>query len=320
MKLLDKFLTALRLLSTGDWQILKRQWRSNLSGGRLRRAAGRPFTYHDFGFPMICHPDWPDSVHYFESADADEWETRLIRRWLEPGDTVLDFGANLGIYTFAAAAAVGPRGRVIAVDADAQVVEKLQSGATLLRTPQVNALHRAMTAENGTVTFYVRTNRTDTGGQSLRPESADRAASTAVTVTACTVPRLLAEVQWTGIPDLVKVDIEGAEGMLLATIPPAWFGAEGPFWVAEVNPTALANFNVTVRDIVDRFPADCFDCWLLSKQPLTPDQTIRLERLGPATTFTDSLYYNLFAIPRGPGRASRASRLRSFFPINSARS
>ena len=37
-------------------------------------------------------------------------------RWIEPGDTVLDVGANVGFFTVLAAHLTGPTGRVVAVE------------------------------------------------------------------------------------------------------------------------------------------------------------------------------------------------------------
>lgn len=54
-------------------------------------------------------------VYYF-----GRWEpeiTHLIRQRLEPGRTFVDVGANLGWYTILAANAVGPTGRVVAIEA-----------------------------------------------------------------------------------------------------------------------------------------------------------------------------------------------------------
>lgn len=314
MNYLAKFLTAVRLLSRGDWPAIKRQMRANLADWRVTRARGRPIVYHDFGFPMICHLDWTDSRRYFGHQDADEWESRLIRRWLETGDTVFDFGANIGIYTFAAADAVGRQGHVVSIDADPFVVEKLREGSRILDTPQVTPAHRAITQENGNVTFYVRSSGEDTGGQSLRPEATDRATSTAVTVPSCTVARLIEEQGITVVPALVKVDIEGAEGMMLATTPPSWFAASGPFWLIEINPGALAKFGANPRTVADYFSPEYFDCWLLPKHPLEPTDAAPLRRLTATTTFTDSHYYNLFAIPRDPSWQHRARRLAAFFP------
>lgn len=309
MRPLAKLATALRLLLAGDFASLRRQLRVNLARWRVRRALGRPLVYHDFGFPMVCHTDWPDSVGCVNGEGSDTWETRLLRLWLRPGETAIDFGANLGVYSFACAAAVGRNGRVLAVDADPFITEKLRLGAELLRTPQLRPVHRAMTAENGTATFYVRANRTDTGGQSLRPDEADRLACTAVTVPASTVPQLLSEHGLTATPAFVKADIEGAEAMLLSTVPREWFTASGPFWIVEINPYALPHFGARPADVVDRFPADQFDRWLLSKHPLNPAQSPQLRRLRPDEAFADARYYNFFAIPRDPARADRAAQL-----------
>jgi FkbM family methyltransferase len=52
-------------------------------------------------------------------ATQGEWapnESMLLRSFLRPGDTVVDVGANVGNLTMAFAAAVGDRGRVIALE------------------------------------------------------------------------------------------------------------------------------------------------------------------------------------------------------------
>src|SRR5687768_8794135 len=41
---------------------------------------------------------------------------RTLRRFVRPGDTVVDVGANMGIHTMLLADAVGPNGRVHAIE------------------------------------------------------------------------------------------------------------------------------------------------------------------------------------------------------------
>src|SRR4051794_1920829 len=43
-------------------------------------------------------------------------EVRFMSRWVRPGDTVVDVGAHVGLFTLHAARLVGPVGRVLAFE------------------------------------------------------------------------------------------------------------------------------------------------------------------------------------------------------------
>ena len=47
--------------------------------------------------------------------------TRVVQRFAAPGATIVDVGANWGYFTLVAAAAVGPAGRVIALEPEPRV-------------------------------------------------------------------------------------------------------------------------------------------------------------------------------------------------------
>ena len=52
---------------------------------------------------------------------SGDWEpeiTKVFQQQIQPGMTVVDIGANVGFYTLVAADAVGPQGRVYAIEAD----------------------------------------------------------------------------------------------------------------------------------------------------------------------------------------------------------
>jgi ribosomal protein L11 methylase PrmA len=49
-------------------------------------------------------------------GDWFEKEMEFWRNWVKPGMTVIDVGANVGVYTFSAAVKVGSEGCVLAVD------------------------------------------------------------------------------------------------------------------------------------------------------------------------------------------------------------
>src|SRR5579863_7726287 len=49
-------------------------------------------------------------------GNFERQETSWVKEWLRPGMAVVDVGANVGYYTLLAAACVGPRGKVFAVE------------------------------------------------------------------------------------------------------------------------------------------------------------------------------------------------------------
>jgi FkbM family methyltransferase len=313
--MIAKIKTAARLAVAGEWTIIRRQWAINTARQRLRRHGGRPFVHSDPGFRFICHPDWPDSVDQFLNNAGDHWEFALLRSWLRDGDTVFDIGANLGLYSCAAFDAVKKTGTVIAVDADPYAVRKLEVSARLLDGASFICVHAAVSDRDGSLNFFVRREHTITGEQSLCPAPEQMKTSQKVTVPACSLNSLQQRYASKLIPSLVKLDIEGAEAGALAAAPGAWLTGEGPLWIVEINPGALARFGATPSEIVCRFPIEAFDVQLLSKHPLREDVKAEVRPLRPDEEFADSLYYNLLAIPKGKHWRDRYSGVRAFLPM-----
>jgi len=65
----------------------------------------------------------------------------LIRRFLDPGDTMVDVGAGIGVYSIAAGAAVGPTGRVEAFEPSPSLRPALEANLRLngLANVQIHA-------------------------------------------------------------------------------------------------------------------------------------------------------------------------------------
>jgi FkbM family methyltransferase len=93
---------------------------------------------------LIATGDW------FE--DEMEW----WRTWLKPGMTVIDVGANVGVYTFSAALRVGENGRVIAVEPFAKCVESLQKTCEMNQIKSVSVWAGAASDRNGSIRFSVK--------------------------------------------------------------------------------------------------------------------------------------------------------------------
>ena len=83
-------------------------------------------------------------------------ETSLILDLLQPGDTFLDVGANIGYFSILAAAAVGEAGSVMAYEPDPENYRLLQANVELnaLR-PRVISTAAALSDANGEGRLYL---------------------------------------------------------------------------------------------------------------------------------------------------------------------
>jgi len=140
----------------------------------------------------------------------------FLARSLAPGDVFLDVGANLGVYTVEAARRVAPGGRVVAVDAQAAMVALLRETVAALPDPgMVTVVHGAVAAtDGGRATLRQPRFEADRGSASILDHGwiAGDAGETVATVT---LDALVARLALARV-DVVKMDIEGAEGLAIA--------------------------------------------------------------------------------------------------------
>lgn len=304
----------MRLVARGDWTAVRARWRTYLAQRRVKRAKGRPFAYRCMGLPFVCHPDWPDSVDQLATPPNDIWEVHFLTAWLTRGDSAIDVGANLGFYTFAFAEKVGSSGRVFAVDADGFAADKIEQGKTLTGLSQIHVLHGALADHDGAVLFYVRSDHSVTGTQSLCPDASLKEQHVPVSIPSFTMKSLIRKAGVAGILAVIKVDVEGAEDFAFRDLPPEFVTKDGPCWLVEIFPETLARFRVEPQDITRHFPRDHFNLWLIPKQPQPGSRYPPPKRkLGENELYKDSLYYNLLAIPLGKNWAKRRRAVADMF-------
>jgi len=130
-------------------------------------------------------------------------ERRLIAREVKPGMVAVDVGANLGVHTLALARAVGPAGRVHALEPDPANFRLLARAVTEARVAQVTLHRAAAAAQAGEMDLHL--SAVNRGDHRLHPDAAPRAR---VRVPVVVLDELLA-----GEPhvDFVKIDVQGAE-------------------------------------------------------------------------------------------------------------
>lgn len=138
-------------------------------------------------------------------------ETALVRAALGPGGTFVDVGANLGYFALVAAARVGPAGRVLALEPDPRMAAALRENLALNRAGQVQALEVAAAEAEGTAELSGYPEEGNWGVSSLL---SGVPGSRTFAVACRPLDRVIAEAGLETV-DLVKIDVEGAEGRVL---------------------------------------------------------------------------------------------------------
>jgi FkbM family methyltransferase len=146
-------------------------------------------------------------------ARVDPVLLRLAEEFIRPGDVVWDIGANLGLFTFAAAVAAGRGGYVLAVEPDIQLV------ALLHRAKAVNCGHAsievvpAAVADGlGVARFHIAARNRSTNHLDGFGTSQAGGIRTTQLVPTMTLDWLAEQFP---PPDVVKIDVEEAEAMVL---------------------------------------------------------------------------------------------------------
>lgn len=136
--------------------------------------------------------------------------TRIFRHHIRAGGTVIDAGANWGYFALVAAVSVGTRGRVIALEPDPRPYARLRRNLELNVFQHVEALAYAAGAATGEVRLAGYQEGHENRGTSSIVAGRESDGAFVVRTIA------LDEIAGTGPVDMVKIDVEGAEDLVLA--------------------------------------------------------------------------------------------------------
>ena len=176
----------------------------------LKRRLPREFG----GTPLYISPDAQLKYLRFGRVAFDADLLRVATEEIEPNSTIWDIGANVGVFAFAAASRALPGGYVLAVEPDDWLVNILRRSAALPENSRlaVNVLAAAISNEVGTQTLLIAergraSNALQGVGRNQMGGVRDR-----VPVRTFTLDHLLDSYP---MPDLLKIDVEGAEFQVL---------------------------------------------------------------------------------------------------------
>jgi FkbM family methyltransferase len=107
------------------------------------------------GFRMLLDPqEFVDQNLLFHPQTYEAAELEYVRSHLHPGDTFVDIGSHIGLYSLLASAAVGESGNVVAADADPDTFTRLRQNLLLNGVANVQAYNYGISGERGSLPLY----------------------------------------------------------------------------------------------------------------------------------------------------------------------
>ena len=194
-----------------DWAGKRRAFL--LRGIAMRTLCGQPVDVEAMGarlrlypYNNVCEKRILFTPQYFDPA-----ERQLLASRMTPDFTFIDIGANVGGYSLFVAANAGPRARILAVEPQPEIFERLVYNIRQNPFATIKAMDCALADEDGEITLFLPAH--NRGETSMRIVSAD-ADGTRIRVPARTLLGVV-ESEGYGRIDAMKLDVEGAEDLIL---------------------------------------------------------------------------------------------------------
>ena len=179
-------------------------------GKLIRRRLPRRFNH----VPLYVSPD--SQLKYMKPGEAafDLELLKVVETFISDTSIVWDIGANVGVFSFAAAG-VAKNGSVLAVEADIWLAQIVRKSLLLNENKNLNVdvLPCAIANEDGVATFLIaQRGRASNSLESIGGHSQTGGVRERVSVPTLTLDTLLNHFK---APTFLKVDVEGAETMVL---------------------------------------------------------------------------------------------------------
>ena len=153
-----------------------------------------------------------DGIGVSYAIGADAATPRHFARWVRPGMTVYDVGANKGQMALLFASLVGPSGRVVAFEPAPDVFACLQANVALNGLDGIRLVHAAAADVTGTLSFAYDPTRPTQGKLLDVEETLQLGAVETIEVPARPLDLALDDEP---PPDVMKLDVEGAAASAL---------------------------------------------------------------------------------------------------------
>lgn len=211
-----------------------------------------------------------------------------LQRFVEPGSTVIDVGANLGFFSRRFARWVVDGGRVVAIEPEPENCQRLQRALVAQGVNHVVDVVEAVAAES-TGTRMLEINPDHPGDHRIGKHGLE--------VAAVTLDSLVAERGWPKI-SLIKIDVQGAEQAVLEGARRT-LQRSRPALFVEIDDDALRRMGASAESLLSWLMEEGYAPHRLERSGIAPVMTVRevLDYLGKRRSYCDLLFLSVVTKP-----------------------
>ena len=206
---------------------------------RLFRVHGRTFLM-EVAPNLLVPADLDDYMvaWCFIGALKTDKSFQLSHSFIQPGDTVIDIGANIGLWLLSVVGRAGPTADIHAFEPVPANFDRLTSNLDLNRLKGVKCCRLALSDHCGTTTFYAASNGNSGGAALTRRSGIDQP----ITTNLETLDNYCAEQNIERV-DFIKIDVEGGELLVFQGGKKLLSSEEAPILFFEVSKPLSASFD-----------------------------------------------------------------------------
>jgi FkbM family methyltransferase len=219
-----------------------------LCRGSQRRFIGRlPIELGGYSFDCSLRDQLARLVYFAGSFEAPE--IAFVRATLKLGMTFVDVGANWGLFSLFAASRVGVEGKVVAFEPDLRIYCLLQANAARNALAQMQTFALAVGDRERELTLAAHDHAAENWGISRVVSKASESQPTLVVP--CKPLDAVLEQAGVQTVDLVKIDVEGAEDLVLSGMADGLRKQRYRRIMLELHPHELGERQRTMQEVTE---------------------------------------------------------------------
>ena len=214
----------------------------------LFRGVKKEVVYRKHFRIQLDLDDWIQQQIYF-LGDYEKEEIDFLYSYLKPGNTFIDIGGNIGIFSLNASGIVGQHGKVIAFEAFAPNFEKIKKNIQRNGISNTTLEHCAISDRKGKLEIYYDENADNVGMASSYLENS----TLKVEVDSISLDEYL-NIHPLKTVDLIKIDIEGGEFLALQGMKNVLKNHQ-PAIIIEMNHMTMEKSGTSEKEVLQFFSA-----------------------------------------------------------------